>query len=116
MRQYNKFLNSLVKNEASLKLNSWTFWERAVKANTAQLQRGGEYCCFETEVVTDSDLKTTALFYYSLEGIKVGEESCLATGDKNPGGSLCSHLSSERKGGGRVIFSSKFWEEQALMA
>ena len=87
-----------------------------MKANTAELQRGGEYRCFETEVVTDSDLKTTALFFYGLEGIKIGEESCLATGDINPGGSLRSHPSSERKGGGRVIFSSKFWEELALMA
>ena len=87
-----------------------------MKVNTAELQRGGEPCCFETEVVTDSDLKTMTLFFYGLEGIKIGEESSLTTGDINPGGSLCSHLSSERKGGGRVIFSSKFWEEQALMA
>lgn len=89
-----------------MKVHSWAFWGRAVKAND----------CLETEVITDSDLKTTTLFSYGLEGIKIGEKSCLTTGDINPGGSLCSHLSNKRKGGGRVIFSSKFWEEQALIA
>lgn len=87
-----------------------------MKANTAELQRGGEDRCLEAGVVKDSDLKTTTLLFYGLEGIKVGEQPCLATGDINPGGSPHSHLSAGRKGGGRVLFSSKFWEEQALMA
>lgn len=64
----------------------------------------------------DSDLKTTALFSYGLEGIKIGQQHSFTTGDINPRGSLCSHLSAERKGGGRLVFSSKFWEERALMA
>lgn len=83
-----------------------------MKANRAEPQRGAAW----RRVVKDSDLKTTALFSYGLEGIKIGQQYSLATGDINPGGSLRSHLSAERKGGGRLIFSSKFWEERALMA
>lgn len=59
-----------MKNETSWKVHSWIFWERAVEANTT-----GECHCFEAELVTDSDLKTTTLFSYGLEGIKRGEES-----------------------------------------
>lgn len=79
-----------------------------MKANTAEPQRGGERRRFEAELETDSDLKTTTLFFYSLEWIKRGEGVLLATGDINPGGSPRSHPSSQRKGGGRVIFGSKF--------
>lgn len=51
-----------------------------MKANTAELQRGGERRCFEAELVRDSDLKTTTLFFYGLEGIRRGEESCSPLG------------------------------------
>lgn len=69
-----------MKNETSWKVHSWTLWDRAVKANTAELQRGGERRSFEAELATDLDLKTTTLFFYGLEGIKRGEESCSPPG------------------------------------